>query len=346
MPTISVDTFFACSLMVMVVVASMAGVAKLIQPYLTEISEVNEQDYLRELSKFLLLNEGSPRDWGQQTSVPKVFGLAKSNASIPYELDIDKVSRLNRENSYAVTYSQLLEALGVDETALKIEVKTLFNVSIQLVSNTSNGDETSYTFQVSTSKSGLPVAAEVRCYIVARNFVAHSTLNTSSDGAGNITLSIPNSSNGTALLIAFAKSTFNFRVVSFNIYAFGHLSSDPLPNQTFTELSPLNYTLHVSFVYPNENLSNVYVFTHNYHFNLTEIESGVYQIPNLRDISPMILTVAGSNASTYFVEWVSYPQIPLETGASFSSSEGIAFVYPVVVHQVLYECKITCAGAS
>jgi len=189
MPTISVDTFFACSLMVMVVVASMAGVAKLIQPYVSEISEVNEQDYLEELSKWLLLSEGSPGNWGQLSSAPEVFGLAKSNASILYELDIDKVSRLNGENSYAVTYIQLLEALGVDETALKIEVNPLFNVSVQLVSNVTGGSETNYTFQVSTSKSGLPVASEVQCYVVARNFVANSTASLSNEGMGNVTLS-------------------------------------------------------------------------------------------------------------------------------------------------------------
>jgi len=347
MPAVSVDTFFACSLILTVVVASMAGVAKIIQPYVTEISDVNEQGYLRELSKYLLLSEGSPKNWGQlSNSAPNTFGLAKADASIPYELDIDKVSRLNEENSYSVTYTQLLEALGTDNVALRIEVKPLFDVSVQLVSNVTSGSETDYTFEVSTNKSGLPIAAELRCYLVARNFVANVTSTTSAEGTGSVTLSVPNSSNGTALLLVFARSAFDSRMVSFAVYAFGHLSSDPLPNRTFTELSPLNYTLYVNPTYPDENLSNAYVFTYGYHFNLTEVASNAYSIPRLSEASPMILTVAGLNASTYFVEWVSYPQIPFKTGADFNHSESTAFVYTVAVHQVLYKCEITCGGPS
>jgi hypothetical protein len=43
----------------------------------------------------------------------------------------------------------------------------------------------------------------------------------------------------------------------------------------------------------------------------------------------MINVVTGSNASDYWVEWVAYPQIPLETGADMSADYVISDVVSV-----------------
>ncbi|MDH5495406.1 MAG: hypothetical protein OEY24_06875 [Candidatus Bathyarchaeota archaeon] len=98
MPTSSVDTFFACSLMVILIVSAMVGTAKIVQPYLNDLSNMNGVERHKGLVEYLLLSTGEASDWGKTTdNIPTVFGLA-SETRQPYELDLDKVSRLNRQH--------------------------------------------------------------------------------------------------------------------------------------------------------------------------------------------------------------------------------------------------------
>ena len=117
---------------------------------------------------------------------------------------------------------------------------------------------------------------------------------------------------------------------------------------TFLQLSPLNYVLNASFLYSHVNVSNAYVFSYSYNFDLFLRGSGnqtaEYSIPRLSDASPMIFVLIGNNASTSFAEWIAYPQLALEIGADFndltSRSEAVALIYIVSINSVLYEFVI------
>jgi len=350
MPASSIDTFLACSIMILLVLSAMAGLSKTLNPYLSDMSQKNDAEKYQQLTTYLLLNPGSPQDWGSMSGVaPSSFGLALAGSLNPYELDIDKISRLNNENVHSITYSQLLESAGIHDAALRIEIKTLFDLSINLTSSIAGQNETTYNFDVSTKKSGLPISATLQCYVVAKDHVQSVNSSTSSDGNGSIGVIIPNSANGTALLIAFAKA--QPKMMAFNVYSFSHNSSTSKPNRTFMRFSPLNYVLNVSF-YPQEEILMAKVFTYSYSFNLTQItadsQTAQYSFPHLLDSSPMILVMTGFNGSSYFAEWVSYPQVPLEMGANIDGSNHesrvVSLTYIVSINFVLYEFIIRWAG--
>ncbi len=322
-----------------------------LNPYVESIRRKNNAEQYQQFSEYMLLNPGSPPDWGCSPDVvPSVFGLAPAGFLNPYELDIDKVSRLNNENVHSMTYLQLLESAGIHDAALRIEIKTLFDLSINLTSSLAGQDETTYNFYVSTEKSGLPISAALHCYVVARDYAQSVNLSTSSDGSGSLEVTIPNSASGTALLVAFAKA--QPKMIAFNVYSFSHNSSTPKPNGTFIRFSPLNYVLNVSFSYPQEEILTAKVFTYGYSFNLTQItadsQTAQYNIPCLLDSSPMILVITGFNGSSHFAEWCSYPQVPLEIGADMNElnheSKIVSLTYIVSINSVLYELKMKWGG--
>lgn len=354
MPASSVDTFFACSLMVILIVAAMAGTAKIAQPYLNDLSNMNSVERYRGLADCLLLSTGDPSSWGKLTDdIPTVFGLA-SETQEPYELDLDKISRLNRYNIYSIAYPEIWTTLETRDISLNIKIHPLFDVSVNLASSQSGEGETTYTFQVSTLKSGFPISTWLQCYVIVETYVDGISSSTASSGSGIVNATLPNSLNGTALLVVFAKAKANSQIISFTSYSFSHNSETPEPNRTFLQLSPLNHVLNVTFQYQSVEVSNAYVFTYNYHFNLSQSGSGnqtlEYTIPQLLDPCPMILVLNGNETSKPFAEWTAYPQLPLETGADFNESTTrssvVAVTYIVRINSVLYEFVITVRGVQ
>lgn len=351
MPASSIDTILASSIMIILASSAMAITAMTLSPRFNELSHKNDIERYQQLAKYILLNTGTPTDWGSmQEVVPSSFGLAAVNSSHSYQLDVDKVSRLNDDNAYSITYLQLLESFGVRDVALRIEVDTLFDLSTSLVSSSTGENETTYNFEMSTEKSGLPVSAQLSSYVVSKNYVDHELSSTSSSGNGSVGFTIPNSENGTALLVSFAKA--EPRIVAFNVYPFNHNSSAPEPNGTFMRLSPLNYTLNVSFLYPTEEVLMTQAFTYGYNSELTQIsgdnQTAEYSFPHLLDSSPMILVLTGSNGSSVFAEWVAYPQLPVEMGSDLSglgaASKIVSLTFIVTVNFALYKCTIKFVG--
>lgn len=333
----------------------MAGTTKLMAPYLDDLSNRDEAERFQPLASHLLLTAGTPTNWGQLKDVaPDSFGLATADPSQPYELDIDKVSRLNSANIYSLTYADLWEALGVKDVSFNIEIRTLFEVSITVVSNFTVGAATVYEFEVATRKSGMPVSADLSSYVVVQDFVNKTISSTSSSGVGSFAVSVPNSLNGTALLLVFARARANSQMISFSVYAFGHNSETPLPNQTFTRLSPLDYVLNVPLAYSTVEVLKAQAFSFNHNFSLAQKTIGVqtleYYVPRLLDSSPMILVLTGSNVSTSFAEWVAYPQLPLQTGADFTASTAGSKIVSqsriVTIDSVLYEVVTKWGGLS
>lgn len=349
MPASSVDTFFACSLMVILIVSAMVSTAKVVQPYLNDLSNMNGVERYRGLAEYVLLSTGEPSNWGKlKVGAPTDFGLA-SETQRPYELGLDKVSRLNSDNVYSVTYEEIIAALGIKDISLNIKISPLLEVSIDLASRSIHENETIYTFQIVTGKSGLPIPTWLQCYAVVGSYIDNVSSSTSSSGIGFVNASLPSSVNGTALFLVFAEAKAYPQVVSSNVYSFGHNSEIPEPGNTFLQLSPLDHVLNATLLYPNVSISNAYVFTYDYSFNLSQTASETqtveYSIPHLLGGSPMMLVFNGNNASTSFAEWTGYPQLPLEIGADLTDltarSKAIALTYIVNINSVFHEFVIT-----
>jgi hypothetical protein len=351
-PAISVDTFFACSLMVLLVLSAMAATSKLLYPYINNTIDSSLAERYREVSKYLLLNDGTPSDWGQNCqTIPEAFGLAEADSDNPYVLDVDKVSRLNSENIYAVSYAQIFTALKMSDVSFRIEIKPIFDVTINLTATFQSTNETSYQFEILTQENGIPIQAELKCYAIAEDFL-ETNYAYASNGENRFNITIPDDVGGPALLVAFAKAAYDPRIVSFGVYAFAHGSTNPRPENTFLRLSPLNHTLTTSFVYSGINLSRVYALTINYYSILEQTassnQSATYNIPNFLDPSPTIIVATGWNSTVFFTEWTAYPQIPLQIGANFAGTSGLsnvfAYTYIITMNSAFYECTVWLGG--
>jgi hypothetical protein len=352
MPTVSIDTFFACSLMILLVLSAMATTSNLLYPQINNASGTGISDKYREVSKLLLLSCGKPANWGQSRhSVPNTFGLAKDDSELLYDLDIDKVTRLNNENTYGLSYAQIFAAAGLPDVSFRIEVKPVFDVTVNLTASFSGENESIYQFSVLTEKSGLSVQTELRCYLVVENYLEMPYSGYSS-GRIYFNATLSNSIVGPALLVAFAKSASNPEIVSYGIYRFAHNSAEPEPESTFLRLSPLNYTLNATFLSSTINLSSAQVLTFDRSSVLTltenSSESATFEIPRLLGASPLVLVVSGSNSTVSFSEWTAYPQIPVQTGADFSSlkslSDVFAYTFIVTINSAIYECMVWLGG--
>jgi hypothetical protein len=341
--------------MIMLALSAMVGTSKVMTPYLTDLAHRDDTGRFQHLASHLLLTTGTPTNWGQLAdSVPSTLGLAKANALQPYELDIDKVTRLNSENLHSLDYSELWQALGVKDASFHIEVRTLFQLSIELISNSTQGSDRVYEFEITASKSGLPISTRLHSYVVLKDFVNETMSSTSSDGVGTFEIGIPNSINGTTLLLVFAQATVNPQMVSLGAHSFGHNSDNPLPNGTFARLSPLDYVLNATFNYTTVEVSKAQVFTFSYNFSLSVRTQGVqtaeYSIPRLLDASPMVMVLTGVNGSTSFAEFVAYPQAPLQIGADFNESIAgsriAVYRHAVTINSALYEVVTNWGGLS
>ncbi len=346
MPAISIDTFFACSLMVILALSAMAGASKMLYPYINNVVDQNIPERYREISKYMLLNDGAPSNWGQNSEIiPETFGLAKANSESPYELDMDKVSRLNSENLYALSYAQIFTALKMSDVSFKVEIKPIFDVSLNLTAIFNETSETTYQFEVLTEKKGASVQAQLKGYMIAENYL-NATDIYMSNGETDLNMTLPDSVEGPALFIVFAKAAYNTQMTSFNAFTFTPNSTEPTPESTFLRFSPLNYVLNASFTYPETTLSNVYALTFDYSSTLTQTgsdnQSVTFQIPRFCDSSPTLIVATGQNSTTFFTEWTAYPQIPLQIGANYADSATLsnvfAYTYIVTIDSVLYEC--------
>lgn len=348
MPTASIDTFFACTLMVILVVSTMAAMPRVLGPLLDIGENKNDDELIQQLAEYILLKTGTPLEWGSQHNYsPSYFGLA-SNDQQPYSLDADKVTRMNSENFHSVSYAQLLDSLKTSEVALRIRIETIFETSISMISSVSNGSITSYSFEVITQKSGLAVLSELSCYIVIRDYVDHANYSSNSNGETSPIFSIPNNVSGSALFVVLAKAAADPGIISFGVYSFGHNASSPEEKGTFVELSPLNCLLNTSYSYPDVQKSGAFAFSHGCWTNLTVLtnstQAAEYSFPRFLDKSFTILVLTGLNDTRYFAEWVAYPQIPLTIGADFDSAsfnENVAsFSYVVAINDALYTFRI------
>ncbi len=331
MPTASIDFTLAAFTMIFLVMAAIFGVNMVVEPYI-EPGDHNRERY-GQLGRYMLLSQGEPADWGSD-SEPIRLGFASEG--VAYELDIDKVTRLNPSNKYAINYLSLWQALGVDDVSFRIEVDTLFDLVLKMTSSQLQGNDTVYNFSAQTTSGGHPLQAQLSYYIALRNSTYSAAGSTDRTGLGSIQFTLPNSQNGTALLVGIAKISGS--IVSYDVIPFAHFSGTPKTAGTYATMNPLNYFMDVD-IHHDVSVWKATVYTVNYAFNLTSNEVN-YTIPHLLDTSPMIIVLTGLNSSDSWVEWVAYPQVPLEIGADLSDdytvSDVVAVTYVVGINGASY----------
>jgi hypothetical protein len=346
LPTSSFDTFFACTIILAAALIATGFVTSTMQVRIDNTQGINEQSYLQAIADHIVTSPGTPSNWGTSSSVPADFGLAASPSTIPYELDIDKVTRLNSLNNYSISYFDMEIASKLNSIAMGIAVSQIMDVSIEQSSSSITSGDASFTLSISTSIDSEPVSASLNCYVVANNYLNNITSSTSDTGLGFVTVQIPSAADN-AMVIVFARAAFDDRITSYAVYNFENSTQETVPNSDFLTLSPIDYKLSFSTNSSGLTIQNGYVFSYAYQQNLPYTQ-GTMQcaIPEIVDESPLVIVVYGVDNGAYFQEWVSYPQVPFNAGSDFSGSQRNVFSYTVTINGALYKLSISFGGAT
>jgi hypothetical protein len=311
------------------------------QTRIASTEDLNKDSYLKAIAEHIITRPGSPIDWGTAAVLPTDFGLAKATQTSPYELDIDKITRMSGLNNFSLTYPQISEASKLSNIAMGISVTQVMDLNIIQTGNSIVGGFTSFDFAVSASIDSKPTSASLHCYIAADNYLEEINGSIFETGSSQITMQIPNTATNGALLIAFARATIDDRITSYAIYNIALSTQESISNTNRLNLSPLGYTLYLNDTSPGLTVQNSYVFSYSYRQTLPALDNATTSIPKLIDNSPLVLVVCGSNGGQYFQEWTTYPQVPLKAGANFVGSEQNVFSYVVMVDGVLYRFNLS-----
>ena len=291
MPSTSIDTFFACTIIVAAALIATAFLSSTMQTTIDSTQNINKESYLQAIADHIISNPGTPTNWGTTTnSVPTDFGLASSSSTIPYELDIDKITRLNNLNNYSFSYSEMANAAKLNNIAFGITVSQVMSISIQQLSNSTIGNEGYFNFTILTAINCEAMSASLNCYVLANNYLSNVTDSTSNVGVGYITFQIPNSATDNAMLIVFARASFDDRITSYAIYNFQNSAQELAPNNSILTLSPLNYVLNIASNSSDVAVQNGYIFSFSTEKNLAYTQGeNECPIPNIIDKSPFVL---------------------------------------------------------
>ena len=312
------------------------------QTSINDTQNINKDSYLQAIADDIITTPGTPVNWGTSSSVPFDFGLAASSSTTPYELDMDKITRLNNLNSYSLSYFDMENAAKLNNVALGITVSQVMSINMEQTSNITTGNNESFNFAILTSIDSEPTSASLNCYVLADNYLSNVTESTSGIGVGYVTVQVPSASTNGAMLIMFARASFDGRITSYAIYNFQNSTQESAPSNDILTLTPLNYTLSYTTNSTDLTIQNSYIFSYTYQQNLTPIQNATqYAIPRIIDQSPFVMVLCGVSKGTYFQEWTSYPQVPLKAGSSFEDSEQNVFSYIVTINGVLYKVDVS-----
>ena len=271
MPSTSIDTFFACTIIVTVALIATAFLCSTMQTSINSTQDINKDSYLQAIADQIIMNPGDPANWGTSSGVPTDLGLATASSATSYVLDIDKITRLNSLNNYSLSYFDLENSAKLNNIALGITVSQVMSINIEQTSNSTNGNDASFSFAVLTSIDSEPTSAGLNCYVLAKNYLGNLSASTSGIGVGSLTIQIPSAATGNAMLIVFARASFDDRITSYAIYNFQNSTQQSAPSNTILTLTPLNYTLSYTSNSTDLTIQNGYVFSYTYQQNLTSI---------------------------------------------------------------------------
>lgn len=315
------------------------------QTNIDSVNGLNQEGYLRTAAEQIVTSCGSPIGWGSSDTIPESLGLAKSGSSQIFELDVDKICRLNNECSYSLSYLNASKAAKLD-VAFGITITQMLSIIIEPLGNSTIGETTTYNFRVTVKANLEPTEAIVQGYIITKEEISSISNTTSTNGIGNLSFQLPNSSNGTTLMVLFARATIDDRLTAYQAYSFNHLSEET-SNETYLNLSPLNNRLTINLENSSSTtIDECYALSFIHQSEPPLVSTNVYEIPELVDKSPIILVTTGHNDSTYFIEYCAYPNVPLSFGSDFKSSGQNTFVYTVNIKSALYKLTVTLGDAT
>jgi hypothetical protein len=342
LPTSSIDTFFACTIILAAALIATASLTSTLQTGVLGTADTNENSYLQAIADRIVTSAGAPVNWGSTNSTPTDFGLAASASSIPYQLDIDKISRLNSQNNCFLPYDSMVQAANLNGIAFGISISQIMGVIMQPLNSSTVGNQTSITFNVMTSVELQPVSASLKCYTLANGYFGSAAGNTSSVGVGTITVQVPSAQQNNASIFMFAKASFDDRVTSYAVYSLATQTQQSIPTNDILTLTPLNNCITFQTNSSDLTIQNAYVLSYNYAQNNPSINStSPFQFPSLIDKSPLVIVVCGVNQGVSFQQWVSYPQVPLVAGSTFVGTEQNVFTYTVTIGGVLYNLQVS-----
>jgi hypothetical protein len=341
MPTTSIDTFFACTIMVAVVLIATAFIGSSMVTRIDKTGDANKNVYLQSVADHLVTSCGSPSNWGTGVGSPQDFGLAKEESINIYELDIDKVCRLN-----SLSYPQLSSSAKLNNIALGIKVSQILTITIQQPESQILGANVSYAFPVSTAVNSRASSASLVCYILAQNYQVTFNQTTSDLGLGTVSFQIPQEKADNAMLLMFARASFDERLTSFAVYDFAGQTQRANPDNKILNLTSNNNILTALSNSSGTTIQKSYLFTYSNQQNLTATSSTQFAIPQIVDKSPFVLVACGVNGASYFQDWTAYPQIPLTAGSNFNSSEKNVFTYIVTIKDALYKLEISLGDVA
>jgi hypothetical protein len=342
MPTTSIDTFFACTIIVAAALIGTAFLASTMQTRIASTQDINKQSFLKAIADRLVTSSGTPSDWGQSSIVPGDFGLAASDSTSVYTLDPDKITRLNTQNTNSLSYFDLATSAKLSNIAVGITVSQILSIDIKQTSNSTQGSDTYFGFTVLTSVDSQPVNANLHYYLMANNYQAEAINNTSGVGISYISVEVPSTSIDNAMLIMFARASYDDRITSYAIYNFADGAQQSAPNCNNVVLSPLDNKLTIASNSSSVTFNGAYVFSFSNKENLIYAQGASHcAIPSLIDQSPLLIVVNGVNGDVYFQQWTAYPQVPLRAGSTFNGSEQNVFNYIVTINGVLYRLDVS-----
>ncbi len=345
MPSAAIDTFFACTILIAAALIATASLTATIQTNINNLQDLNQPSYLKNIAEQIVTSVGSPADWGSSGTAPESFGLAQADGSDAYVLDVDKICRLNNQSNSLLSYTEATNASRLNNIAFGISVAQMLSIKIESTGNSTVDEVTTYNFQITVKTNLEATKANLQCYLIAKESIQNVSEATSNVGVGNVSFQLSSTSGGNAVLLVFARATLDDRLTAYETFVFTHLSGEVLPNQTFLGLSPLDDKLSVN-VTSSATVDKCYAFSYAYQTEASLVSSGVYEIPSLVDISPIVMVVTGSNDGAFFAEWTSYPSVPLSYGSNFANTDQNTFVYTVTIKGVLYRLMVTLGEVS
>jgi hypothetical protein len=264
----------------MAVLIATAFLGVTLQARIGATDDTNKDSYLKALADHIVVYPGSPTGWGQESAVPVDFGLAKYPSNGAFQLDIDKVSRLNRLNANALSYVELLNAVKLNNMSLGISVSQVMDLEIGQ-SGTHAVDGLTYAdLSIATSINTKPVSAQLNCYVIANGYFYNASAAVPSSGSYTLTVHIPTDAIDGSYVVAFARSTFDERITSYAVYSIASGKQEIQPSSNGLLLSPQNYRLSFTQA-PDVNVQNIYALTYNYNSNEVAFEGSSCAIPRL-----------------------------------------------------------------
>jgi hypothetical protein len=343
-PSSSFDTFFACAIIVMAVLVAMAFFGSTLQARIERTVDTNSDSYLSAIANRIVTSAGSPADWGKSSDNPSDLGLACNSALSTYDLDIDKISRLNNLNVNSLSYIEMGNAAKLTDIALAVSVSQVMTIDLQQTNTYSLNDNTYFGFAAKVSIDSQVTDASVHGYVVASDFFYNFSCSAIS-GNVDFTVHLPSDHIDNALLIVFARANFNERMTSFAVYNFADSSQQISPVDNTLSLSPQNYILHFNSS-SSVNLQGAYALSYSYNEAMTSTVDSQFTIPEFVDKSPIVLVVLGLNSGRSVQDWTAYPQVPLTAGSNFNGSQRNVFSYMVTIGGVLYCLQVSLGGLT